>query len=80
MLAANCSCTLHICLRQAFHTLCCTPRQAEVVVEAPEFMTVEYLKRRVARAKLQRGEVGGGMFGGGRLAAWQDWKQQDSRA
>lgn len=40
------------------------------MVEAPEFMTVEYLKRRVARAKLQRGEVGGGMFGGGRLAAW----------
>lgn len=40
----------------------CTPTpsetQAEVVVEAPEFLTVEYLKRRVARAKLQRGEVG----------------------
>ena len=31
--------------------------QEPLVVKAPEFMTVEYLKRRVARAKLQRGEV-----------------------
>lgn len=29
----------------------------DLSVEAPEFMTVEYLKRRVFRAKLQRGEV-----------------------
>ncbi|KAL4450212.1 hypothetical protein ABPG77_010881 [Micractinium sp. CCAP 211/92] len=32
-------------------------RQEPLLVEAPEFMTVEYLKRRVARAKLQLGEV-----------------------
>lgn len=31
--------------------------QEPLLVEAPEFMTVEYLKRRVARAKLQLGEV-----------------------
>ncbi|KAI3429727.1 hypothetical protein D9Q98_010042 [Chlorella vulgaris] len=30
--------------------------QAELVVEAPEYMTVEYLKRRVVKAKLQRGD------------------------
>ncbi|KAL6786072.1 hypothetical protein ACKKBG_A01285 [Auxenochlorella protothecoides x Auxenochlorella symbiontica] len=29
---------------------------SEMVVEAPEFATVEYLKRRIFRAKLQRGE------------------------
>ncbi len=32
--------------------------QPEMVVEAPEFMTVEYLKRRIMKAKLLRGEVG----------------------
>ncbi|PSC74212.1 Ribulose bisphosphate carboxylase oxygenase chloroplastic [Micractinium conductrix] len=32
-------------------------QEEELVVEAPQFLTVEYLKRRVARAKLQRGEV-----------------------
>jgi hypothetical protein len=30
--------------------------QPELVVHAPEYMTVEYLKRRVVRAKLQRGD------------------------
>ncbi|GAB4822586.1 hypothetical protein N2152v2_009632 [Parachlorella kessleri] len=30
--------------------------QPEMVVEAPEFMTVEYLKRRIMKAKLLRGE------------------------
>lgn len=33
--------------------------QPEMAVEAPEFMTVEYLKRRIMKAKLLRGEVGG---------------------
>ena len=39
--------------------------QADLVVEAPEFMTVSYLKRRVVKAKLQRGEVG--------AACWLVW-------
>lgn len=29
----------------------------EMVVEAPEFMSVDYLKRRIMKAKLLRGEV-----------------------
>lgn len=48
----------------ASHALCTLGPQAEVVVEAPEFLTVEYLKRRVARAKLQRGEVSGRLDAG----------------
>ena len=30
--------------------------QPALVVDAPEYMTVEYLKRRVVKAKLQRGD------------------------
>ena len=36
----------------------------ELCVEAPELMTVEYLKRRIFKAKLLAGEVGS--LGGGR--------------
>ena len=36
----------------------------ELVVAAPEFMTVEYLKRRIAKAKLLQGQVGRQRGGG----------------
>lgn len=55
---------------------------SEMVVEAPEFATVEYLKRRIFRAKLQRGEVraegqGGrgrcDYVGGASASLWPCW-------
>lgn len=43
--------------RFTVHALSFSSGVPDLVVEAPEFATVEFLKRRIFRAKLQRGEV-----------------------
>jgi hypothetical protein len=40
-----------------FHIRTTARGAPELAVEAPEFMTVEYLKRRIAKAKLLQGQV-----------------------